>query len=90
MREHRPVSTQRVIAGIDGSSGADAALRWAAAEADLRDAELVALMAWGFLDQHPVPGHEGFDPKYGEADAAAGGRASTWPGRSAPTTAPSP
>ena len=63
------MSTQRVIAGIDGSSGADAALRWAAAEADLRDAELVALMAWGYLDQHPVPGHEGFDPAYGQADA---------------------
>jgi nucleotide-binding universal stress UspA family protein len=62
-------TTPRVIAGIDGSSGADAALRWAAAEADIRDAELVALMAWGYLDQHPLPGHEGFDPAYGQSDA---------------------
>jgi nucleotide-binding universal stress UspA family protein len=63
------VTSECIIAGIDGSSGADAALRWAADEADLRDAELVALMAWGYLDQHPVPGHEGFDPSYGQADA---------------------
>jgi nucleotide-binding universal stress UspA family protein len=69
MREHRPVTSGRIIAGIDGSSGADAALRWAADEADLRDAELVALLAWGYLDQHPIPGHEGFDPEYGQADA---------------------
>jgi nucleotide-binding universal stress UspA family protein len=69
VREHRPVTTGRIIAGIDGSSGADAALRWAAGEADIRDAELVALMAWGYLDQHPVPGHEGFDPSYGQGDA---------------------
>ena len=68
------MSTRRVIAGIDGSSGADAALRWAAAEADVRDAELVALMAWGYLDQHPIPGHEGFDPAYGEADAEEAAR----------------
>ena len=44
-------------------------MRWAADEADIRDAELVALMAWGYLDQHPVPGHEGFDLGYGQADA---------------------
>jgi nucleotide-binding universal stress UspA family protein len=69
VREHQPVTTGRIIAGIDGSSGADTALRWAAAEAEIRDAELVAVMAWGYLDQHPVPGHEGFDPAYGQADA---------------------
>ena len=74
MRDHRTVSTRRVIAGIDGSSGADSALRCAAAEADIRDAELVALMAWGYLDQHPAPGHEAFDPAYGQSDAEQAAR----------------
>ena len=68
MREHRPVTTGRIIAASTDRAG-PTPLRWAADEADIRDAELVALMAWGYLDQHPVPGHEGFDPSYGQADA---------------------
>lgn len=39
---------ERVIVGIDGSDGATAALRWAAAEAARWEAPLVAVWAWEF------------------------------------------
>lgn len=35
----------RIVIGVDGSAGADAALRWAAAEASLRDADLEVVHA---------------------------------------------
>ena len=60
---------RRIIVGIDGSPGADHALRWALSEGRIRDAEVVALLAWGYLDQHPAPGVEGFDPEYGAETA---------------------
>ena len=46
-------TTYRIIVGIDGSDGADRALRWAADEADRRNAAgqpaiLQALTAWAF------------------------------------------
>jgi nucleotide-binding universal stress UspA family protein len=40
--QHRP---QRIVVGVDGSAGSRAALRWAADEAELRDAELEVVMA---------------------------------------------
>ena len=40
--QHRP---QRIVVGVDGSAGSRAGLRWAADEAELRDAELEAVMA---------------------------------------------
>jgi nucleotide-binding universal stress UspA family protein len=40
--QHRP---QRIVVGVDGSAGSRAALRWAADEAELHDAELEAVMA---------------------------------------------
>jgi nucleotide-binding universal stress UspA family protein len=64
-------SPPRVVVGVDGSDCASAALRWAHEHAAARRAELVALMAWGFLDQHPEPGGPAFDPHYDEASAAA-------------------
>ena len=63
---------KRIVVGVDGSEAADAALRWAVAEAGRHGADLVALLAWNYLDQHH--GEHGnkdqpFDPAYGEDDA---------------------
>ena len=44
---------RHIVVGIDGSEGADAALRWAAAEADLHDAVLEAAMAWSWTTLPP-------------------------------------
>lgn len=38
-----------IVVGIDGTDHAAAALRWAAAEAELRSATLVAVHAWTFV-----------------------------------------
>ncbi len=38
----------QIVVGVDGSDHAIAALRWAVAEAELRDAEVIALCAWEF------------------------------------------
>jgi nucleotide-binding universal stress UspA family protein len=54
-----------VAVAFDGSSGAWRALRWAAAEARIRDARLRIVRAWSYMDQ-PGPS---FHPDYGEADA---------------------
>jgi nucleotide-binding universal stress UspA family protein len=37
---------QRIVVGIDGSEGARRALEWAVAEAQLRDACVIAVHAW--------------------------------------------
>jgi nucleotide-binding universal stress UspA family protein len=37
---------RRIVAGIDGSEGSLEALRWAAREAELRDADLLVVLAW--------------------------------------------
>jgi nucleotide-binding universal stress UspA family protein len=42
-----PQTTHRVVVGVDGTPRTVAALRWAASEAMRRDAELVAVHAWG-------------------------------------------
>ncbi|HST65673.1 MAG TPA: universal stress protein [Mycobacteriales bacterium] len=42
-----PQTTRRVVVGVDGAPRTVAALRWAASEAMQRDAELVAVHAWG-------------------------------------------
>jgi nucleotide-binding universal stress UspA family protein len=39
---------QPIVVGIDGSTGSIEALRWAAAEAKLRDAPLRAVLAWEY------------------------------------------
>ena len=38
--------TYKVVVGIDGSADSDAALRWALAEAEAHDGEVVAVYAW--------------------------------------------
>jgi nucleotide-binding universal stress UspA family protein len=61
--------TRRIVVGVDGSPNAMVALRWAAEEAVVHDADVEALLAWSLLDQHHVDGSDDFDPGYGQ-DAA--------------------
>jgi nucleotide-binding universal stress UspA family protein len=63
--------TQRIVVGVDGSGGADGALRFAMEEAKLRNAHLEVVLAWGLLDQPGVPDRAAFDPAFGEEDARA-------------------
>ncbi len=58
-----------IVIGIDGSESSAQALAWALKEADLHDWPLMAVMAWGLLDQHHATVGEGFDPHYGEDEA---------------------
>lgn len=43
-----------IVVGVDGSAPSVAALRWAAEEAALRDARLVAVHAWTFVPPGPI------------------------------------
>lgn len=70
-QHRRDASAGRVIVGVDGSGGAAAALRWAWSEAQLRQLQITAVMAWGYLDQHHADGTRDFDPSYGEEEADA-------------------
>jgi nucleotide-binding universal stress UspA family protein len=65
------MTTKKIVVGVDESTGAADALRWAVAEANLHDAELTAVLAWGFLDQHQSVLTERFDPSYGAEEAEA-------------------
>lgn len=59
-----------IVVGVDESTGARDALRWAVAEGAIRQAEVLAVLAWGFLDQH-TDVLEKFSPDYTGADAEA-------------------
>ena len=43
-----------IVVGVDGSSPSVAALRWAVAEAELRDAQVVAVHSWAFVLAAPT------------------------------------
>jgi len=43
-----------IVVGVDGSPPSIAALRWAAEEAALRDARIVAIHAWSFVPPAPL------------------------------------
>jgi nucleotide-binding universal stress UspA family protein len=43
-----------IVVGVDGSDASHDALRWAAEEARLRSAKLVAVYAWSFLPPQPI------------------------------------
>lgn len=60
-----------IVVGVDGSEGAAAALQWALSEGRLRQWDVTAVLAWGFLDQHHLAVEHGFDPRYSGADAKA-------------------
>lgn len=60
-----------IVVGVDGSEGAAEALRWAVAESRVRQQPVVAVMAWGLLEQHQTVTGADFDPTYGEDEAAA-------------------
>lgn len=48
----------RILVGVDGSPGSEAALRWACREAELRPATITALAAWtddGDLRSSSIP-----------------------------------
>lgn len=59
-----------ILVGIDGSANSRAALAWAIGEAELHDADVVALMAWDYLAQpHRSGGSSSFDPDFDADDA---------------------
>jgi nucleotide-binding universal stress UspA family protein len=60
---------QSIVVGTEESDGAGTALRWAADEADRHGANLTAVLAWGYLDQHRATPSDDFDTTYDEADA---------------------
>ena len=45
----QPHTTSKIVVGVDGAPRTIAALRWAASEALRRDAEVVAVHAWGVV-----------------------------------------
>jgi nucleotide-binding universal stress UspA family protein len=55
MMSHQEQTSRRLVVGVDGSEESRAALRWAADEADLRNAELEAVLAWERPYLIPVP-----------------------------------
>lgn len=61
----------RIVVGVDGSEGADRALRYAVDEAERRGGTVDAVLVWALLDQPGVPEERPFDPAFGEAKARA-------------------
>jgi len=61
----------KIVVGVDGSAGSAEALRWAVAAGERRQEPVVAVMAWGYLDQRHTTGQAEFDPDYGEPQAQA-------------------
>jgi nucleotide-binding universal stress UspA family protein len=68
-----PQTTHRVVVGVDGAPRTIAALRWAASEALRRDAELVAVHAWGTVLRPAsyAPVNDCADPDESERQARA-------------------
>lgn len=59
----REVNVQRIVVGIDGSPGSQAALAWAVDEARLRGATLEPIRVWSWPIPYVGPGMAGLDPK---------------------------
>lgn len=53
---------QRIVVGVDGSPGSQAALRWAVDEARLRGAALEVVRVWSWPVPYVGPGMAGLDP----------------------------
>jgi nucleotide-binding universal stress UspA family protein len=60
-----------IVVGVDESSGAAEALRWAAREGQLHGCPVTAVLCWGYLDQHRGTPGGPFDPAYSAVDARA-------------------
>ncbi len=43
-----------IVVGVDGSDASHGALRWAVAEAQLRDARVLAVHVWAFIPPTPI------------------------------------
>lgn len=61
----------KIVVGTDGSESAMAAMRWAAEEAAIHHAEVEAVLAWNYLNQHHADRSDRFDADYSEASARA-------------------
>jgi len=59
-----------IIVGVDESAVAQAALRWAVAQAAPTGQPVSAVMAWGYIDQHHLEPGAPFDPSYTSTIAA--------------------
>ncbi|MEO8697134.1 MAG: universal stress protein [Acidimicrobiales bacterium] len=62
-------SVKKIVVGTDGSENAMEAMRWAAEEAAIHGAELEALVAWSYVNQHHADRSDAFDNSYTEATA---------------------
>ncbi len=56
----RSPAERRIVVGVDGSEGAERALRWALEEASIRDAAVEGRFAWQ-VNPATVPGTHGFE-----------------------------
>lgn len=65
----RDVGIKTIVVGVDESQGAAQALRWAIAEGELHDAEVTAVMAWGYLAPQVSIMGESIAPLHVEIDA---------------------
>src|SRR4029077_2483341 len=70
-----PVATENgamegIIVGVDESDAAQAALRWAVDHATQNVQPVTAVMAGGYIDQHPLEPDAPFDRHYTAAVAA--------------------
>ena len=58
-----------IIVGVDESSYAQAALRWAVDYGAARELPVTALLAWDYIAQHHLEPNASFDPAYGASMA---------------------
>ena len=61
----------RLLVGVDGSRGSDAALRWAIDDARRRATSVVALLAYSYIAPYGPLGSINFKSDYNEPDAVA-------------------
>jgi nucleotide-binding universal stress UspA family protein len=62
------MAVDRIVVGVDGSTGARSALRWALDEAAVRGASVEVVLAWSYLDQQAISGRD-FDRGFSREDA---------------------
>lgn len=60
---------KNIVVGTDGSENATRALRWAAEEASLHDADIEAMLVWSYVDQYHADRSDTFDTDYTQGTA---------------------